>query len=110
MKHSPAAIDTLLIVLNEVRNSPDCKYHTLDIESEGFMNTFDDVPAAHELLKILRCKKQRNVLKLDKSRKDLALIYMAICSLESATTSNEYLKAKNSTEEDVRDITFDDFI
>ena len=73
-------MDALLVVLNEVRDtSPNCKYHTLD---EEHIILLHGVPGAFELLLLLRYKRHGNILKLDKQRRDLALIWMAISSLE----------------------------
>merc|ERR1712151_117473 len=98
IKYYPKAVDTLLVVLNEVRDtSANCKYHTLD---EEHIVVLHGVPGAFELLVLLRYKRHGDILKLDKRRRDLALIWMAISSLEIATSSTEYNTAKNSAGND----------
>lgn len=91
----PLAIDTILIALTAIRDHPENqKFRSIDTFTPGYQDTLLNVPGAQDLLLCIRFQKQGQFLKLDRFQIDLALLWLAISSLQNATSSQEYIAGK----------------
>lgn len=91
----PRAVDTLLIALTAIRDDPgNQKYRSIDTTTPGYKETLLNVPGAQDLLLCCRFQKQGQYLKLDRFQIDLALLWLAVSSLQNATSSQEYISGK----------------
>jgi len=95
LQSHPRAVDTLLIAFTAIRDDPgNQKYRSIDTTTPGYKETLLNVPGAHDLLTCCRFQKQGQYLKLDRFHIDLALLWLAISTLQNATSSQEYINGK----------------
>lgn len=98
LKHSPAAVDTLCKALTAVQQNPDNdKFRRIDKTTTGYQRSVDGAPGAEDMLRAMSYKAQGpNVLALQRSNVDPALLYLGISALEQTKLSPEYKQGKRT--------------
>mmetsp|Transcript_1676 Transcript_1676/g.1994 ORF Transcript_1676/g.1994 Transcript_1676/m.1994 type:complete len:1452 (-) Transcript_1676:196-4551(-) len=97
------AVDTLHRCLSQLKTHPtNPKYRTIHKENKGFKAALENVPGAEDLLKAVNFKairtSGRQELVLQERDLDMALLWMAVASLETTQQTPEYKSAKQKTE------------
>lgn len=96
VKGHPAAVDTLYKALTALRDNPDnSKFRKIDQTHPGYQRSLANAPGAEALFLTMNFTQLGpNTLVLDRSRVDLALLYLGVSALEGAKDSVEYREAK----------------
>jgi len=93
----PLAVDTLLRAFMFIRQNPDeDKYRRINRSTVGFQQALEGKPGAMDLLQAVNFVSRPSSmdLTLDRSRVDMALLYLGISALEKTRESDEYISAK----------------
>lgn len=99
----PRAVDTLNRALTALKNDPsNAKYRTIDKNTKGYQATLQNVPSAEDLLLALnfqrRTRGEHGILVIERAQVDIALLWIAISSIEKASKTKEYKIAKKKVE------------
>lgn len=99
MKISPAAVDTLYKALMAVQQNPDnSKFRRIDQTTAGYQRSVQGAPGAQDLLHAMNYRStDPNILVLERSQVDPALLYLGISALEQTKETPEYKQAKRRT-------------